>query len=75
MYAINKPMPPLIAFFRESGIALTIFVRSPVMVMMIKIIPDTNTAAKPACQEYPNVPQMVKAKNAFNPIPGAWANG
>ena len=34
-----------------------------------------NTAVKANCQEYPITPQMVNAKKAFKPIPGACAIG
>ena len=57
--AIKRPIPPLIAFFKDMGMAFTIAVRKPVTVIRIKMIPDRNTAARPACQEKPIVPQMV----------------
>ena len=75
LIAMNRPMPPLIAFLMGSGIAFTIASLPPVAVRRIKIKPEIKTAAKPACQEYPYVPQIVNAKNAFKPIPGACANG
>ena len=40
-----------------------------------KIIPSNNTAVKANWYEYPIDKTTVYAKNAFNPIPGANANG
>ena len=48
--AINRPIPPLIAFFRGRGMALTMASRAPVAVRMINSTPEINTAARPACQ-------------------------
>ena len=59
MIAMNKPIPAEIAFFKSSGIALTIAVRAPVTVSRMKMIPAINTAARAAPAESPNAPQSV----------------
>ena len=50
MNAMKKPIPAPIASFSCCGIALMIILRKPVTEMTMKIIPETKTAAKAACQ-------------------------
>ena len=73
--AINRPIPALTPFLSVVGIALKIASRTFVSESTIKIIPSINTAISATCQEYPIVSHTVYAKYAFNPIPGANANG
>lgn len=47
----------------------------PVTVSNAKNIPENRTPVNPTCQGIPIVNTTVKAKNAFNPIPGAKAIG
>ena len=51
--ARNKPIPPPMANFNDMGMALTMASRILNMLMAMKIIPDTKTAAKAVCQGTP----------------------
>ena len=75
MNAINIPIPTLTAFFMFAGMALKIASRTLTADKIIKMIPSTNTSANATCQLYPFCAQMVKAKYAFSPIPGARTKG
>ena len=54
-----------------------IFTLRPVTVRIRNRIPEMNTTIRPCGKEnpIPNGPQIVYAKNAFTPIPGANATG
>ena len=73
--AINNPIPTDIAFFIFVGIESTIASRTLNTVNPININPSKRTAVNANWYEYPIPKTIVYAKNAFNPIPGAWANG
>ena len=73
--AINKPIPTEIAFFIFAGIESTIASLTLNIVNNINIKPSSKTAVKANWYEYPIPKTTVNAKNAFNPIPGACANG
>ncbi len=74
---MKNPIPAPTANFNPAGIALMTIFLNPVIEMIKNKIPDTNTAAKPACQDNPKPKGAIKVntKNAFNPIPGAKAIG
>ena len=63
------------ACLNVSGIAFTINSRILNTVNRINTSPSIKTAAKALSQEYPMPCTNVKAKKAFNPIPGARAKG
>ena len=73
--AKNNPMPGPIASLITAGIARTTASRNPTTVIIINKIPEINTVASASPYVYPMVKITVNAKNAFNPIPGAWAKG
>ena len=73
--ARNAPMPAVIANFRPSGIARTMACRAPITLRITNSAPEMKTAPRAVCQGYPMAPTTVKAKKAFSPMPGAWANG
>ena len=72
---MNKPIPAPMAFFNDIGMAFTIASRKFVNVNTINNIPSIKTAVKANCQLFPIAIHTVKAKKAFNPIPGAKAKG
>ena len=74
-YAMKRPIPPPIAFWRLSGIDLTIDLRSFVTVMIMFITPQMNTIARASCQTNPPARHIVYVKRALRPIPGATAYG
>ena len=50
MRAMNRPMPAPIAFLIESGMALTIAVRTLVKVRITNMMPSIRTAVRANCQ-------------------------
>ena len=72
---MNNPTPAPMAFFRGIGMASMIFSRMVDTESMKNITPSISTAKSANCQENPMVLTTVKAKNAFNPIPGARTSG
>ena len=71
----KHPVPPLIAHFKCAGIACMIAPLTPVNARIKNKIPAINTAASPALQLYPSLPQMVVTNNAVTPRLGASAIG
>ena len=67
------PMPPPMAFCRLRGMDLMMNLRSFVTVMRILIKPQINTMDRVCCQVKPRPRHTVYTKNAFRPMPGAWA--
>ena len=58
------------------GTERTIISLAPTMVRMRNSTPEQSTMSNAFAYEYPRTgPQIVNTKNAFNPIPGACANG
>ena len=72
---MKNPIPTPMAYLRFNGIALTISSRARVSVSTTNSKPEMNTAASAPCHEMPIPTTTLYAKNAFNPIPGARANG
>ena len=73
--AINNPMPHCTPILRAAGIASAILVLTPVRDNIKNKIPFQNTMPKAASHGISRVKQMVKAKKALSPIPGAIAMG
>ena len=57
--AINKPIPPEIAYFKSAGIASMIISRNLKIVIKIKIKEATNTPAKAVSQGIP-IPKQTE---------------
>ncbi|MPN32744.1 hypothetical protein SDC9_180224 [bioreactor metagenome] len=72
---MKRPMPPEMAYCRETGMALMMALRSLVTVIRMLIRPQMKTMASACCQVKPIRKTMVKVKKAFSPMPGAWAKG
>ena len=81
MIARNMPIPAPVAIFKSVGIELIINVLQPPITGICGIdiarnsMPSTNTAARATCQDIPMPRTTANVKYAFNPIPGARANG
>ena len=73
--AMNSPIPPVTANFMLTGIEFTTASLTLNKVNIINMIPSTNTAVKAISQGTFIPITTVNAKNAFNPIPDASANG
>lgn len=73
--ARNAPIPEVIANFKLSGRACTMALRTPITDRTMNSTPERNTAPSAVSHGTPIWPTTVKAKNAFSPIPGAWAKG
>lgn len=72
---MNNPIPTVMADFIDSGIASMIFLRRPVIVKMVKKIPEIKTAPNAVCQVKPCPITTVYVKKEIRPIPGATAAG
>ena len=72
---INNPIPGVIAILTASGMDLMIASLRPIAVITIKKIPERNTITRACPYVYPIPNTTVYAKNAFSPMPGAWAKG
>ena len=72
---MKSPIPAWMAILRESGMAWITCLRNPVRERTMNRIPVQKTIASAPCQGTPRLPQMVKVKKAFSPIPGASAIG
>lgn len=75
MIVMKRPIPTVIARFKEFGTAITSICLIFVIVKIIKIIPEINTAPRATLQGMPTPVRATVAKRAFNPIPGAKAIG
>ena len=73
--AINKPMPHCTPTFKEGGMDSAIFVLTPVSDNTKNKMPFQNTIPRAASQGISLPKQIVKAKKAFSPMPGANAIG
>ena len=73
--AMNKPMPHCTPILSDGGIDSAIFVRTPVNDSIRKRIPFQKTIPNAASHGISRPRQMVNAKKAFKPMPGANAIG
>ena len=73
--AMNKPMPHCTPILREGGIDSAILVRTPVRERSKKRMPFHKTIPSAASHGISRPRQMVNAKKAFKPMPGANAIG
>jgi hypothetical protein len=72
---MNNPIPQLMATFISTGIAASKRCRAPEIDRNRKSKPLQNTTPRAEGHGTCMAPQMVKAKNAFMPMPGASAIG
>ena len=73
--AKNAPMPVAMARFNTNGMAFIIHSLTLNKLNNKNIQPDINTAPNAASQVYPIPNTTPYVKKAFNPMPGAKANG
>lgn len=72
---IKRPIPTVMARFKELGTVTTRICRIFVTVRMMKIIPEINTVPRATLHGIPTPANATVAKSAFNHIPGANAIG
>jgi hypothetical protein len=75
MRAMKRPMPTAAARRRVTGTALVSIFRICPIVRRKKTTETSTMMPRPVCQGTPIPTQIVKAKKALSPIPGASATG
>ena len=75
MNARKNPIPAPIPNFKSTGIMFRIASLTPEIVIIKKIMLETNTAASAVSQVLPIVNMIVYVNNALSPIPGANPTG